>query len=53
MIKDCQLNNECLKDVLSIGIFGSYHEECFDKNRSDIDVMILRRFKKASKYSEN
>lgn len=41
MIKDCQLNNECLKDVLSIGIFGSYHEECFDKNRSDIDVMIL------------
>ncbi|ETJ21698.1 hypothetical protein Q604_UNBC18319G0001, partial [human gut metagenome] len=38
MIKDCQLNNECLKDVLSIGIFGSYHEEYFDKNRSDIDV---------------
>lgn len=41
MIKDCPLNNEYLNDVLSIGIFGSYHEECFDKNRSDIDVMIL------------
>lgn len=41
MIKDCPLNKECLNNVLAIGIFGSYHEECFDKNRSDIDVMIL------------
>lgn len=41
MIKDCPLNKEYLNNVLAIGIFGSYHEECFDKNRSDIDVMVL------------
>lgn len=41
MIKDCPLKTEYLNNVLAIGIFGSYHEECFDKNRSDIDVMIL------------
>ena len=41
MIKDCPLNKEYLNNVLAIGTFGSYHEECFDKNRSDIDVMIL------------
>lgn len=41
MIKDCPLNKEHLNNVLAIGTFGSYHEECFDKNRSDIDVMIL------------
>ena len=41
MIKDCKLSHECLNNVLSIGVFGSYHEECFDKNRSDIDIMIL------------
>ena len=38
MIKDCPLNNEYLNDVLSIGIFGSYHEECFE--RTEVILML-------------
>lgn len=38
---DCQLNFNKLKDIICIATFGSYNEDCFDKNRSDIDIMIL------------
>lgn len=40
-LRDCQLNFNKLKDIICIATFGSYNETCFDKNRSDIDVMIL------------
>lgn len=38
---DCQLKFNKLKDIICIATFGSYNEDCFDKNRSDIDIMIL------------
>ena len=41
MIKNCTLDHKYLNNVLAIGVFGSYHEPCFDKDRSDIDIMIL------------
>ena len=41
MLKDCTLDKELFKEIIAIGVFGSYHEECFDKNRSDIDIAIL------------
>ncbi|SFA79846.1 HepT-like ribonuclease domain-containing protein [Clostridium frigidicarnis] len=41
MIKNCKIRSEKLIDVIAIGVFGSYHEKAFDKNRSDIDIMIL------------
>ncbi|MGL5381649.1 nucleotidyltransferase domain-containing protein [Clostridium sp.] len=41
MLKECTLANESLKDVISIAVFGSYHEDVFHKDRSDIDIMIL------------
>lgn len=41
MIKNCRLSDDSLKNVIAICVFGSYHEECFDKNRSDIDIMVL------------
>lgn len=41
MLKDCNLNEDNLRDIISIGVFGSYHEKSFDKNRSDIDILIL------------
>lgn len=40
-LRDCKLNFNKLKDIICIATFGSYNETCFDKNRSDIDVMIL------------
>lgn len=30
-----------LRDVIALCTFGSYNENCWDKNRSDIDVMVL------------
>ncbi|KYH32852.1 nucleotidyltransferase domain protein [Clostridium tepidiprofundi DSM 19306] len=32
---------EKFDNIIGICTFGSYNEECWDKNRSDIDVMIL------------
>lgn len=40
-LNSCHLNFNELKNIICISIFGSYHEECFNKDRSDIDVMIL------------
>ncbi|AOR23800.1 nucleotidyltransferase domain-containing protein [Clostridium taeniosporum] len=40
-LSDCTLNLSNLKNIICIGTFGSYNEDCFDKNRSDIDIMIL------------
>ncbi|WP_315078844.1 nucleotidyltransferase domain-containing protein [uncultured Clostridium sp.] len=40
-LSDCTLNLNNLKNIICIGTFGSYNEDCFDKNRSDIDIMIL------------
>ena len=40
-LSTCTLDSKKLKDIISIGIFGSYHEKVFDKNRSDIDIAIL------------
>ncbi|MGL5615070.1 MAG: nucleotidyltransferase domain-containing protein [Sarcina sp.] len=41
MLKDCILDKKNLNEVIAIAIFGSYHEKSFDKNRSDIDLLIL------------
>lgn len=41
VLKNCKLDREELKDIVSLGVFGSYHEKVFDKNRSDIDILIL------------
>lgn len=41
MLKDCKLDIEKLQSIISIGVFGSYHEDCFNKDRSDIDILIL------------
>ncbi len=43
MLQNCKLEFEKLSKVISIGVFGSYHEECFCKERSDIDVIILTK----------
>jgi len=43
MLKNCKLDFEKLPKVISTGVFGSYHEECFCKGRSDIDVIILTK----------
>ena len=40
-LNSCNLDLNKLKDIICIATFGSYHEECFNKDRSDIDVMIL------------
>jgi predicted nucleotidyltransferase len=40
-LSSCNLDINKLNNIICIAIFGSYNEECFDKNRSDIDVMIL------------
>jgi len=40
-LRESDLNLNGFKEVIAICIFGSYNEPCFDKNRSDIDVMIL------------
>ena len=43
MLKDCKLDLEYLKDIIAICVFGSYHEKVFNKDRSDIDIMILSK----------
>jgi len=40
-LSDCTLNLNKFDTIISICTFGSYNESCFDKSRSDIDVMIL------------
>lgn len=40
-ISSCNLDLNKLKYIICIATFGSYNEECFNKDRSDIDVMIL------------
>jgi predicted nucleotidyltransferase len=40
-LKDCKLNLNKFDTIISICTFGSYNELCFDRNRSDIDIMIL------------
>ena len=37
----CKLDLDKLNDVICIATFGSYNESCFNKDRSDIDIMIL------------
>lgn len=43
-LSECKLNLEKLQNIICIWVFGSYNEECFDKNRSDID--IIYKYKK-------
>lgn len=50
MLKECHLDINQLKNVVSIGVFGSYHEECFDEKRSDIDIIVL--LEKELEYEE-
>lgn len=40
-LSNSNLNLDRFKEIIAICIFGSYNEPCFDKNRSDIDIMIL------------
>ena len=40
-LKDCKLNLNTFDTIIAICTFGSYNEPCFDRNRSDIDIMIL------------
>lgn len=40
-LSSCNLGINKFNNIICIAVFGSYNEECFDKNRSDIDVMIL------------
>lgn len=40
-LKDININIKKLEDVIALCTFGSYNEGCWDKNRSDIDVMVL------------
>ncbi|MBW6410634.1 nucleotidyltransferase domain-containing protein [Clostridium weizhouense] len=40
-LSDCKLNLDNLKNIICIGTFGSYNTYCFDKSKSDIDIMIL------------
>jgi predicted nucleotidyltransferase len=42
-LSNCNLNLNKFKEIISICTFGSYNEPCFDKDRSDIDVMILSK----------
>ncbi|MEG0014267.1 MAG: nucleotidyltransferase domain-containing protein [Cellulosilyticaceae bacterium] len=41
MLRTCNLDQERLEQVISIGVFGSYHEKRFNKEHSDIDIIIL------------
>lgn len=43
MLKDCEIDSINLKNIIAICVFGSYHEEVFNKDRSDIDIMILSK----------
>ena len=40
MLKNCKIDATKLKDVIALCVFGSYHEKVFDKDRSDIDIML-------------
>ena len=40
-LSDCTLNLNKFEAIIAVCTFGSYNESCFDKNRSDIDVMLL------------
>ena len=40
-LSSCNIDLNKLKGIICIATFGSYHEECFNKDRSDIDIMIL------------
>lgn len=40
-LNSCNLDLCKLKDIICIATFGSYNEECFDKDRSDIDIAVL------------
>lgn len=40
-LKDCNIPKDKLENVIAIAVFGSYHEDCFIVNKSDIDVIIL------------
>lgn len=42
-LSNCNLNLSVFKEIMAICTFGSYNEACFDKDRSDIDIMILLR----------
>lgn len=42
-LRQCAVDKNQLKDVIALGVFGSYHEKCFNKDCSDIDIMILLR----------
>ena len=44
MLKNCKIDATKLKDVIALCVFGSYHEKVFDKDRSDIDIMILSKY---------
>lgn len=49
-LSNCNLNLSSFNEIIAICIFGSYNEDCFDIDRSDIDVMIL--LKKELKWEE-
>ena len=44
MLKNCKIDATKLKDVIELCVFSSYHEKVFDKDRSDIDIMILSKY---------
>ena len=44
MLKNCKIDATKLKDIIALCVFGSYHEKVFDKDRSDIDIMILSKY---------
>lgn len=41
LIKDSGIDIDMIYDVIALCTFGSYNESCWDKERSDIDVMVL------------
>lgn len=43
MLKDCKVKVDKLNDIIALCVFGSYHEKVFNKERSDIDIMILSK----------
>jgi predicted nucleotidyltransferase len=40
-LSNCDLKLNEFKAIIAMCTFGSYNETCFNKDRSDIDVMIL------------
>ncbi|MEG2655967.1 MAG: nucleotidyltransferase domain-containing protein [Clostridium sp.] len=41
LVSKSGLDIDMIYDVISLCTFGSYNESCWDKERSDIDVMVL------------